>query len=114
MKEEEGGGRSTSLIIIEAGNGGKRLGTSDRSETSMLFWVILSHIGRRTYYPLLMVVGCVIYVINLVLPVIYMVSIGHLQGGTRKHVYPNGSGTFTFFILHLSFVDDTYKRSVSI
>ena len=103
VKEEEGGGRSTSLIIIEAGNGGKRLGTSDRSETSMLFWVILSHIGRRTYYPLLMVVGCVIYVINLVLPVIYMVSIGHLQGGTRKTCLSKRFRYIYFFYTSLIF-----------
>jgi hypothetical protein len=100
VKEEEGGKKYKSNNN-RSWEWGKRLGMSDRSETSMLFWVILSHTGRRTYYPLLVVVVCVIYIINLVLPVIYMVSIRHLQGGTGNHVYPKGSGTFTFFILHL-------------
>ncbi|KUM61764.1 hypothetical protein ACN42_g5362 [Penicillium freii] len=69
-EEEEKGGRKkipSSLIIIEAGNGGSAQAPSDRSETSMLFWVILSHNrGGTDYLPLMGVKG-VLYVINVVL-----------------------------------------------
>ena len=70
-EEEKGGERrySPSLIIIEAGNGGSAQGPSDRSETSMLFWVILSHNRGGG-------VKGVIYVINLVWWVSYMVLNG--------------------------------------
>lgn len=37
-----------------------------------------------TYYPLLMVLFVLFMLFNLVLSVIYMVSIRHLQGGTGK------------------------------
>lgn len=77
-EEEKGGERrySPSLIIIEAGNGGSAQGPSDRSETSMLFWVILSHNRGGTDYPSLIGVKGVIYVLNLVWVVSYMVLNG--------------------------------------
>lgn len=55
---------------------GSAQGPSDRSETSMLFWVILSHNRGGTDYPSLIGVKGVIYVLNLVWVVSYMVLNG--------------------------------------
>lgn len=48
VKKKKGGKKiQSSLIIIEAGNGGSAQGRLTGHKLVMLFWVILSHTGRR-------------------------------------------------------------------